>query len=201
MSVVSHVAYVLAGFRIVDDGATRHVDIHILAVGAVALVASAVATVAGEDVALVLQVEQSPVVVVATQIDVSATATVTTVRSAIGVILYVAQMHGTAAALSGTAQYLYVVYKVAFGHKEMKTFALPPLVEMKTDRTQDIINEWLSILYVAEHCIIIHRALRYMSKSTALHVAAHCVICRRSLYRMSYLPFINEGNLELTDCR
>jgi len=49
----------------------------------VALVASAVAAVAGEDVALVLQVEQSPVVVVATEKYVSATAAGGTVRSAI----------------------------------------------------------------------------------------------------------------------
>jgi hypothetical protein len=49
---------------------------------------------------LKLQMEQCPVVMVTTQIHVTATSAVTTVRTAVRVVLDVAQMHGATAALS-----------------------------------------------------------------------------------------------------
>ena len=47
----------------------------------------------GKDPALVAQVQQSPVVMIATQDDAAAFTTVATVRTAVRVILHVAQMH------------------------------------------------------------------------------------------------------------
>ena len=56
MSVVGYIADIFAGFCIIDHRATGHVDVDILAVGAVTLVATAITAVFGEDMALVSQV-------------------------------------------------------------------------------------------------------------------------------------------------
>jgi hypothetical protein len=53
-------------------------------------IASAVSAVLCEEVALVFQMQQSPVVMVATQYDASSVSSVTTVRSAVRVVFYMA---------------------------------------------------------------------------------------------------------------
>ena len=77
-----------------------------------ALVASTVTTVLRKDVAFVLQVQQRPVVVVATQYDTAALAAVAAVRATVRVVLHVLQVHRAFAALAAPAQYLYVVYEI-----------------------------------------------------------------------------------------
>ena len=57
LTVVGHVADILARLGIIDHGAAGHVDIHVLAVGAVAFVLAAVAAVLCKDMALVFQVQ------------------------------------------------------------------------------------------------------------------------------------------------
>ena len=95
-----HVAYVLARLGVVHHRSARHVDVYVLAVLAVTLVATAVASVLGEDVALELKVEQRPVVVVAAQVDAAAVSAVAAVGSAVGVILHVTEVHRASAALA-----------------------------------------------------------------------------------------------------
>jgi hypothetical protein len=68
----------------------------------------------GKDVTLVLQVQQRPIVVVATQDDAAAFTTVTPVGAAVRVILHMAQVHGALAAFAAATVYLDVVYEVAF---------------------------------------------------------------------------------------
>ena len=93
LSVVSDVADILAGLGVVDNGAAGHVDVYVLAVLSVTLVASAVASVFCEDVALEFQVEQCPVVMVASEDDASSVSAVATVRSAVRIILDVSEVH------------------------------------------------------------------------------------------------------------
>ena len=64
------------------------------------LVLAAVTTVLCEDMALVPQVKQRPIIMVATQDDAAALATVTAVRTSIGVVLDMLEVHGASAALS-----------------------------------------------------------------------------------------------------
>jgi hypothetical protein len=53
-----------------------------------------------ENVPLILQVQQRPVVMVAAQDDAATLAAVTTVRTSVGVILNMAEMHGSPSALA-----------------------------------------------------------------------------------------------------
>jgi hypothetical protein len=80
----------------------------------VALVTATVASILGKDMALVLQMQQRPVIVVAPQDDAPAATSIASVRASIGLVLHVAQVHRPLAALSRAAIYLYVVYKVGF---------------------------------------------------------------------------------------
>ena len=100
LTVVGDVTDILARFRIVDDGATGNIDVDILTVGAVAFITTTIATMFGEDMPLVFQMEEGPVVMVAAQDHAAAMPTVTTVGTTIGVVLHVAQMHGSSASLS-----------------------------------------------------------------------------------------------------
>ena len=90
LAVVGDVADIFARLGIIDDGTTRHVDIDVLAIGAMTLILTAVAAMLSKDMALVFQMEQCPVVMVAAQIDAAALATVATIRASVGVILHVA---------------------------------------------------------------------------------------------------------------
>jgi hypothetical protein len=64
------------------------------------LVSASVASMLSKDVTLIAQMEQRPVVMVASQNDRTTLATVATIRSAIGVILDVLQVHTAPTALS-----------------------------------------------------------------------------------------------------
>ena len=100
LSVVVHVAHKLTCLGIVDHRTRRHIDVDIAAIGAVTLVGTAVATVFSEDVSLIAQVQQGPIVVVAAQDDITTPAAVTAVGTAVVVVLQMLQMHRAATALS-----------------------------------------------------------------------------------------------------
>ena len=100
MSVVGDVANVFARLGIINHCAARHVDILVLAVGAVAFVAAAIASMFGKHMALVFQVQQSPVVVVAAQDDAAALAAVATVGTAVGLVFDMSQVHGATSTLA-----------------------------------------------------------------------------------------------------
>ena len=112
LSVVHDVADELSCLGVVYHSTARHVYIHVLAVGAMAFVSTAVAAVFRLDVALVFQMEQGPVVMVSTQDDASSLTAVAAVGTAVGLILHVAEVHRSLAALTGAAVYLHVVYEI-----------------------------------------------------------------------------------------
>ena len=116
LSVIRHIAYILASFGIVDDRSARHIYVLVLSVLTVTFVASAVAAVFGEDMTLEFQMEQCPVVVIATQINAAAIAAVAAVRPAVRLILGMTEMGRSTTALSRTTMYLHIVYKVGFWH-------------------------------------------------------------------------------------
>jgi hypothetical protein len=61
---------------------------------------TAIASVLGKDMTFILQVQQRPEVMISSQNDAAALATVATVRAAVGVIFHVAQMHTAPSALA-----------------------------------------------------------------------------------------------------
>ena len=69
---------------------------------------------------IVAQVEEGPVVAVAAQDDVSATTTIATVGTTVGVVLHAAHVSAATAALARAAIYLDVVYKIGFSHDEFQ---------------------------------------------------------------------------------
>ena len=113
LAVVRHVAHVLSRLGVIHHRTAGHVDVDVLAVRAVTLVPTAVAPVLRKDVALVLQVQQRPVVMIPAQVDVATPAAVAPVGAAVRVILHVLQVHRPLAALARAAQYLHIVYEVA----------------------------------------------------------------------------------------
>ena len=112
LSVLGDVAQVFARFGVVGHGAAGHFYHLVLAVLAEAAVLRAAFAVSGEHVALVLQVQQRPVVAVAAQDDVAAASTVASVGSALGHVLGSVHVCGTPSTLARAAVYLHVVYEV-----------------------------------------------------------------------------------------
>ena len=116
LSVVGNVANILARLGIIHHRTARHIDIHVLAVGAMTLVATAIAAMLGKHMTLVFQVEQCPVVVVAAKIDASALTSVATIWTSVGIILHMPKVHASPSALSRAAIYLNVIYEIGFSH-------------------------------------------------------------------------------------
>ena len=114
LTIISDITDVLSRLGIIDHCTTGYVDIHILTVGTVTLVLAAVAAMLCEDMTLVLQMEERPVVMIATQDHAAAFATVTTIGTTVGVILHMAQVHTTLAALARAAIYLHIVNEIRF---------------------------------------------------------------------------------------
>ena len=110
------VAKVGACFGIVYHGTTRNLDDFILTILAATLVLGAVPTMTSEGMAVVAQVEEGPIVAVATQDDVSATAAITTVGASVRVVLHAAHVRATATSLARTAIYFYVIDEIRFCH-------------------------------------------------------------------------------------
>ena len=114
MSVVSDIADIFSRLGIIHNRTTGHIDIDVLAVGAVTLVATTVSTMLCKDVAFVFQVQQRPVVVVATKDDAATLAAIATIGTAIGVVLHMTQVHAAFTALTRAAHNLDVIYEVTF---------------------------------------------------------------------------------------
>ena len=116
LAVLHDIAEVLARFGIVGHGAAGHVNVFVLAVRTMGAAFRTVAAVASENVALIAQVEQGPIVVVGAQIDVPTSAAIAAIGAAVGLILGAVQVHRASAALTRAAVNLDVVGKVAFSH-------------------------------------------------------------------------------------
>ena len=116
LSVGHNVTNVFARFGVIGHSAWRNVNVAIGTVRTMRTTFGTVATIAGKHMAFVAQVEQCPIVMVATQIDVAAASAITAIRSAVGLVFGAVHVHGTSAALSGAAINFHVVDKVRFGH-------------------------------------------------------------------------------------
>jgi hypothetical protein len=116
LSVVSNVAEIFARLGIVNNGSARHIDVLVLAICTRASTGTSVASVTCKNVPVVTKVEQRPEVVVASQIHVSSTPTVSAIRTAIGNIFGSVHVHRPASALTRTAANLDVIYEIAFAH-------------------------------------------------------------------------------------
>ena len=77
-------------------------------------VLSTIAAMLSEDMAFVFQVKQSPVVMVAAQIDAAPFTAVTAIGTAIGVIFHMFQVHRALTALTRAAHDLDIVYEIGF---------------------------------------------------------------------------------------
>ena len=61
---------------------------------------------------LIFQMEQGPEIMVATEIYTAAVTAVTAVRTAIGLVFHMTQVHRPTAALARTAIYFHIVYEI-----------------------------------------------------------------------------------------
>ena len=120
LTVVGDIADVLTRLGVIDHRSTRHIDIDILAIGAMTLVLTAVTTMLGKDMALVFQMEQRPVIMVSTQNDATTLATITAIGATVGVILHVTKVHRAFAALTRAAIDLHIVYEIRFHQSPYK---------------------------------------------------------------------------------
>ena len=100
LTVFHNIADILSCLGIIHHRAARHVHINILAVGAVTLVPASVTSMLREDMTLVTQMEEGPVIVIATQDDTAALTTVATVRTAVRIIFYMLEVHTALTALT-----------------------------------------------------------------------------------------------------
>jgi hypothetical protein len=113
------VAYIFACFRIIDNRTAWHLYIFILTVFSCQAIGSSVTSIAGKDMFLITQMEQSPHVTVAAEDNVPATATVAAVRPAIIGIFGMVKVHGATAAFSTAARNSHMVYEVALRHVDL----------------------------------------------------------------------------------
>jgi hypothetical protein len=70
----------------------------------------------GKQMSLILQVQQRPIVVIATQDNASAITTIAAIRSTIIIIFHMLQVHAASPTLTRAAQDLHVIYEIAFCH-------------------------------------------------------------------------------------
>ena len=75
-----------------------------------------IASVSGEDVTIILQVKQRPIVAVSAQDNVTTTSAIASVRTTIGHILGTVHVHGATPTFTRAAINLHIVNKVAFCH-------------------------------------------------------------------------------------
>ena len=117
LSVFGDFADDFPGFRIACDGAQRHVDDDVRPVLPRAARPAARFAVLAEDVTLVLEVDQRPVLTVAAQDDAASVASVSAVRAAEFDEFLAAEMAGAGAAFTGAAEYFHVVDEVGRWHR------------------------------------------------------------------------------------
>ena len=80
------------------------------------LVAATIASMFGKYVTLEREVEQRPIVVIATEVDASSASSIATVWATIRVVLHVAQVHTAASALARATTDFYIVNEIGFCH-------------------------------------------------------------------------------------
>lgn len=117
LTIFRDVAEIFASVCVVNNSAARNVDVFVNAVLAGRFVLCAVATVASEDVTLVLQVDECPELLVATQDDMTATATIATVGTTLRNIFGTMEVRTSCAAFATATRNLYIVNEIGFSHR------------------------------------------------------------------------------------
>ena len=100
LSVVGHVADVFARLGIINDCAARDIDVTVLTICTCASAGTSVASVTGKDMSFEAKVQEGPIVMIASEIDVSTTPAVAAVWSSHWDILGAMHVHGAATALT-----------------------------------------------------------------------------------------------------
>ena len=93
LSVVGYIADVFTCFSIINDSAARNIDVSVLAICSSASAWASIATMSCKDVTLEAKMQQRPVVVIASQIDMTASPTIATIWSAIGNVFGTMHVH------------------------------------------------------------------------------------------------------------
>ena len=114
--VACHLADIFTRLGIIDHRTHRHLDDGILAVLSERLVGHTCLAISGEDVTLVTQVEQGPVVAVAMQDDRASLASIAAIGSPLGDVLGAMQVRAATAALARATIDANVIDKIGFCH-------------------------------------------------------------------------------------
>ena len=109
-------AKVLAIFSIIDHSTHRHLDHSILSILAKRLVLCSRLSVGSEDMSLITQMEQSPIVTVAMQDDRTALASIAAIWTSLWDIFCAMQVRTATTALSRAAINSHIIYEIAFCH-------------------------------------------------------------------------------------
>ena len=97
---------------VVDYGAYRDFDDLVLTVTTCGAIATATASVGGDDVALVAKVQEGPVVLIGADIDIAPSSAVATIGATLGDVLLSTEVGRATSSLARAAVDLDVVYKV-----------------------------------------------------------------------------------------
>jgi hypothetical protein len=116
LAVFRDIAKVLSCLSVIDHSAARHLNNLVLAILSEAFVLAARLTVTGKGVAVVAQMEQSPVVTITAQDDMATSSTIATIGTTVRTIFLTPHVSRSATTLSGAAVYLYIINKVRFSH-------------------------------------------------------------------------------------
>ena len=97
---------------IIDSGTYGYFDDLVFTVAACRALATTTATTCRDDVSLVAQVQERPVVLIGSDIDVTTTSTIPTIGPSLGDVLLSTEVRRATTALTRAAVNLDVVYKV-----------------------------------------------------------------------------------------
>ena len=114
--VLGDVADIFTRFGVVHHRAAGHFNHLVRSVFSETAVLGTGFSVTCQDVTVVLQMEQRPVVAVTAQDDMASSSSVTSVGASVGYVFLTPHMRRTSSALSGAAIYFYVVNKIRFSH-------------------------------------------------------------------------------------
>ncbi len=116
LAIFSDVHQVFTCLCVINNSSTRHLDDLVITVGTKTSTMASAHTVTSEDMTIVFEVKQSPIILARTDDDVSATSAVATIRSTLRSELFTMKVSRTAAASTASDMNLYVIYEIAICH-------------------------------------------------------------------------------------
>ena len=118
LTIFHDITQELSGLSIISHCTTWHINNLTFSVSSRTFVDTTILTITGKYVALVFKMEQSPIITVSTQDDITTLSTITTIGTAIGYIFSTMQVSHSTAATTRTTHNLYIINKVRFRHKK-----------------------------------------------------------------------------------